>query len=113
MLLLTPSQHLSAPASTLIPYSYPPTLTIPRPDHLTTLQVAALYSNLDKNGDEQVTVETIVRTLMVDIFKNSGETNMAVRRKQEAELVAFLWILTPIPSPLPLYPNPYPYTPTP
>ena len=52
------------------------------------MQVAKLYSILDKNGDEQVTVETVVRALMVDMFKNSGETDMAVKRKQEAELVA-------------------------
>ena len=47
-----------------------------------------LYGILDKNGDEQVTVETIVRALMVDMHRNSGETNVAVKRKQEAELVA-------------------------
>ena len=36
----------------------------------------------------QVTVDTVVRALMVDMHKNSGETNVAVMRKQEAELVA-------------------------
>ena len=50
--------------------------------------MATLYGILDKNGDEQVTVETIVRALMVDMHKNSGETSVAVKRKQEAELVA-------------------------
>ena len=69
--------------------------------------MAKLYSILDKNGDEQVTVETIVRALMVDMFKNSGETNVAVKRKQEAELVALvLPILTPTPThhPTPIIP---------
>ena len=69
------------------------------------MQVSKLYSILDKNGDEQVTVETVVRALMVDMFKNSGETDMAVKRKQEAELVALLSILTPTPTP-----RPYPHT---
>ena len=107
---LTTLLHLSAPASTLIPYSHPPTLPVPyhpTSGHLTTLQVAKLYSILDKNGDEQVTVETIVRALMVDMFKNSGETNVAVKRKQEAELVALvLPILTPTPThhPTPIIP---------
>ena len=57
-------------------------------EDMDTNEVATLYGILDKNGDEQVTVETIVRALMVDMYKNSGETNMAVKRKQEAELVA-------------------------
>ena len=51
-------------------------------------EVATLYGILDKNDNEQVTVETIVRALMVDMHKNLGDTNVAVRRKQEAELVA-------------------------
>ena len=68
--------------------------------------MAKLYSILDKNGDEQVTVETVVRALMVDMFKNSGETDMAVKRKQEAELVALLSIFTPTPThhPTPILP---------
>ena len=37
-----------------------------------------LYGILDKNDDEQVTVETIVRALMVDMHKNSGETSVSV-----------------------------------
>ena len=57
-------------------------------EDMDTNEVATLYGILDKNGDEQVTVETIVRALMVDMYKNSGETNMDVKRKQEAELVA-------------------------
>ena len=74
-------------------------------------EVATLYGILDKNGDEQVTidrflfdpsththpficnpyqvtVDTVVRALMVDMHKNSGETDVAKMRKQEAELVA-------------------------
>jgi|NorSeaMetagenome_1021524.scaffolds.fasta_scaffold344064_1 hypothetical protein len=51
-----------------------------------------LYGILDKNDDEQVTVETIVRALMVDMHKNSGENNVAVKRKQEAN---------PNPNPIP------------
>ena len=51
-----------------------------------------LYGILDKNDDEQVTVETIVRALMVDMHKNSGENNVAVKRKQEA---------SPNPNPIP------------
>jgi hypothetical protein len=35
-----------------------------------------------------VTVEAVVRALMVDMHKNSGETDVAKMRKQEAELVA-------------------------
>ena len=57
-------------------------------EDMDTNEVATLYGILDKNGDEQVTVETIVRALMVDMHKNSGETSVAVKRKQEAELVA-------------------------
>merc|ERR1719469_1391229 len=57
-------------------------------EDMDTNEVATLYGILDKNGDEQVTVETIVRALMVDMNKNSGETSVAVMRKQEAELVA-------------------------
>ena len=51
-----------------------------------------LYGILDKNDDEQVTVETIVRALMVDMHKSSGENNVAVKRKQEAN---------PNPNPIP------------
>ena len=57
-------------------------------EDMDTNEVATLYGILDKNGDEQVTVETVVRALMVDMHKNSGETNVAVMRKQETELVA-------------------------
>ena len=57
-------------------------------DDMDANEVATLYGILDKNGDEQVTVETVVRALMVDMHKNSGETNVAKMRKQEAELVA-------------------------
>ena len=35
----------------------------------------------------QVTVEQIVRALMIDVHKNSGVTDERVKRKQEAELV--------------------------
>ena len=35
-----------------------------------------------------MTVEAFVRALMVDMHKNSGETDVAKMRKQEAELVA-------------------------
>ena len=35
-----------------------------------------------------MTVDTVVRALMVDMHKNSGETDVAKMRKQEAELVA-------------------------
>ena len=42
-------------------------------EEMDTNEVQALYGILDKNRDEQVTVEAIVRALMVDMHKNSGE----------------------------------------
>ena len=61
-------------------------VSLPHPTHLLThlLTYLRTYSVLTL----QVTVETIVRALMVDMHKNSGETNVAVMRKQETELVA-------------------------